>query len=162
MKNITIKAKWIEILSKYPVSLKGEVYSAVVQYLSTGTVPELSASADVAFSFIRYEIDTRKKAKSTTEPSKPATPTESVESPKTPTDPKALKDLTAPTPTEAPATAEVYTPKQRQWIAGLTTSISRARSAGVPPCCAVVKARPRSPRSSPYVGGEAYAVALER
>lgn len=57
MKNISIKAKWRQILANHPAALRGEVYNAVIEYLACGQVVDMSEAASVAFDFIRYEID---------------------------------------------------------------------------------------------------------
>ncbi|MCI9606901.1 MAG: hypothetical protein HFJ94_01850 [Muribaculaceae bacterium] len=57
MKNITIKAKWYEILSGQSDALRAQVFFAVIQYIATGQVIEMSEAASAAFAFIRYEID---------------------------------------------------------------------------------------------------------
>lgn len=45
----------------YPPEIRLEVYDAVIEYASSGTVPELKPLAKMAFSFIKREIDMDKE-----------------------------------------------------------------------------------------------------
>ena len=48
---------WADILSKFDDRIRLEVYDAIVLYQKTGNVPKLSDTANMAFSFIRMELD---------------------------------------------------------------------------------------------------------
>lgn len=51
---------WHDALSNYPVSLQQEVFTAVIKYAATGNLPVLhDPQAQIAFDFIRTEIDAR-------------------------------------------------------------------------------------------------------
>lgn len=54
---MAIKVQWCAILKQFSPDVRLEVYEAVFDYLSTGNVGPLSARSEVAFAFIRYEID---------------------------------------------------------------------------------------------------------
>lgn len=51
------RVSWHEALSDYPPEVRLEVYDAIVQYVTSGTPPQLKPMASMAFSFIRREID---------------------------------------------------------------------------------------------------------
>lgn len=55
----TFNAEWYEIIKDCPVNVKGEVFSAVMEYAMNGTVLEVGAEAKVIFLFIKREIDRR-------------------------------------------------------------------------------------------------------
>lgn len=101
--NITIKAKWCEILATQSAALRGEVYNAVIEYLVTGAVVEMSEAAGVAFAFIRHEIDAaaaacarrRASCKASVPAPSPAEPTKPAE-PAEPSEPSAPSEPTAP------------------------------------------------------------------
>lgn len=60
--------KWYEVLLDYPVEVRLEVYEAIMRYASSGTVPDLKPLANMAFSFIRKEMDyNRSRYESTVE-----------------------------------------------------------------------------------------------
>lgn len=48
---------WAEVLSDYPVEVRLEVYDAIIRYVASGTLPELKPLANMAFSFIKKDID---------------------------------------------------------------------------------------------------------
>jgi hypothetical protein len=149
MKNITIKAKWVEILSAHSVSLRGEVYNAVIQYLTTDTIPDMSEAAEVAFSFIRYEIDARKKTRKAACPDQPSDSSDQSDTSDVSKGGQESQESQDSTPSaDAPAPRkELYSPELRSAIAGIITSLSRARTAGVPEQCKVVTSRNRA-----YIG----------
>ena len=55
----TFNAEWYEIIKDCPLNVKGEVFSAVMEYAMNGTVIEVSNEAKVIFLFIKREIDRR-------------------------------------------------------------------------------------------------------
>lgn len=55
----TFNTEWYEIIKDCPVTVKGEVFSAVMEYAINGTVIEISNEAKVIFLFIKREIDRR-------------------------------------------------------------------------------------------------------
>ena len=48
---------WQEVLMAYPPEVRLEVYDAIIEYVASGTLPELKPLAKMAFSFIRRDID---------------------------------------------------------------------------------------------------------
>lgn len=48
---------WAEVLSGYDAEVRLEVYDAVIKYAASGTLPELKPLANMAFSFIKNDID---------------------------------------------------------------------------------------------------------
>lgn len=56
-KSFVFNVAWQEILSDYPAEVRLEVYDAVIRYAASGTLPELKPMANMAFSFIKREID---------------------------------------------------------------------------------------------------------
>ena len=48
---------WQEVLLGYPPEVRLEVYDAIIEYVSSGTPPQLKPLANMAFSFIRRDID---------------------------------------------------------------------------------------------------------
>lgn len=51
------RVAWQEVLLGYPPEVRLEVYDAIVQYVASGTPPQLKPLASMAFSFIRRDID---------------------------------------------------------------------------------------------------------
>ena len=49
--------EWYEVLKDYPKEIRFEVYEAIMWYASSGTLPKLGPLANMAFSFIRKEMD---------------------------------------------------------------------------------------------------------
>ena len=50
-------AKWYDVIKVYPAETRLEVIEAILCYASTGEVPQLGAVANVAFGFIKMEMD---------------------------------------------------------------------------------------------------------
>ena len=48
---------WQEVLKDYPAEVRLEVYDAMIEYVASGTLPQLKPLANMAFSFIRRDID---------------------------------------------------------------------------------------------------------
>lgn len=48
---------WKDVLMGCSPEIRLEVYDAVIEYASSGTIPELRSLAKMAFSFIKREID---------------------------------------------------------------------------------------------------------
>ena len=48
---------WQEVLKDYPSEVRLEVYDAMIEYVATGTLPKLKPLANMAFSFIKRDID---------------------------------------------------------------------------------------------------------
>lgn len=59
MKNFAFKTAWYEIIKDCTIEVKGQVFSAVMEYVMYGTLPELTGEAEIIFAFIRYDIDER-------------------------------------------------------------------------------------------------------
>lgn len=55
----TFNTEWYEIIKDCPMAVKGEVFSAVMEYAMNGTLIEVSNEAKVIFLFIKREIDRR-------------------------------------------------------------------------------------------------------
>lgn len=53
--------KWKKILEKYSDKIRLEVFDAIVDYAESGKTKELGPLAEMAFSFIKYEIDYYRK-----------------------------------------------------------------------------------------------------
>ncbi|MDE6459234.1 MAG: hypothetical protein K2K52_00155, partial [Paramuribaculum sp.] len=51
--------EWYEIIKDCTTKVKGEVFSAVMEYALTGEIIEISPEATVIFRFIKREIDRR-------------------------------------------------------------------------------------------------------
>lgn len=51
------RISWQEVLMGYPSEVRLEVYDAIVSYVASGTLPQLKPLANMAFSFIRRDID---------------------------------------------------------------------------------------------------------
>lgn len=49
--------EWAEVLSDYPPEIRFEVYEAIIGYAASGTLPELKPVANMAFSFIKRQMD---------------------------------------------------------------------------------------------------------
>lgn len=49
--------EWTEVLNGYPAEVRLEVYDAIIRYVQSGTLSELKPIANMAFSFIKNEID---------------------------------------------------------------------------------------------------------
>lgn len=60
-KSFSFKLKWHEILKAFDPALRCEVYDAVFDYVASGETYPLSAAAEMAFAFIKYEIDSHKR-----------------------------------------------------------------------------------------------------
>lgn len=56
-KSFLFNVEWQEILLDYPAEVRLEVYDAIIRYVATGTLSELKPMANMAFSFIKKEID---------------------------------------------------------------------------------------------------------
>lgn len=59
MKNFAFKTAWYEIIKDCSIEIKGQVFSAVMEYVMYGTLPELTGEAEIIFAFIKYDIDER-------------------------------------------------------------------------------------------------------
>ncbi len=59
MKNFAFKTAWYEIIKDCSTEIKGQVFSAVMEYVMYGTIPELTGEAGIIFAFIKYDIDER-------------------------------------------------------------------------------------------------------
>ena len=57
IKSIVFNLQWYEVLQEYPAEVRLEVYEAIMRYASTGTLPDLKPLANMAFSFIKKELD---------------------------------------------------------------------------------------------------------
>lgn len=51
------RVAWQEVLKGYPAEVRLEVYDAMIEYVASGTLPQLKPLANMAFSFIRRDID---------------------------------------------------------------------------------------------------------
>ena len=51
------RVAWQDVLKDYPPEVRLEVYDAIVEYVASGTLPELKPLAKMAFSFMRRDID---------------------------------------------------------------------------------------------------------
>lgn len=56
-KSFVFRAEWNRILSKLPQQVRLEVYEAIIEYGTSGTLPTLKAMAELAFDLIRKDID---------------------------------------------------------------------------------------------------------
>ena len=54
---ILFNSDWRECLREHPAEVRLEVYEAVIDYLVTGTPPNLKPTSAMAFSFIKKDID---------------------------------------------------------------------------------------------------------
>lgn len=54
---IVFNLNWKKAIQGYSADIRLEIYEAVFEYASTGTIPELSPLAAMAFEFIRFEIE---------------------------------------------------------------------------------------------------------
>ena len=59
MKNFAFKTAWYEIIKECTIEVKGQVFSAVMEYVMYGTLPELTGEAEIILAFIKYDIDER-------------------------------------------------------------------------------------------------------
>lgn len=67
-KSFVFFTSWAKVLKKYPPELRCQIYDALIEYAETGEAPELSEVAQMAFEFIKSEIDrTQEKYKKTCE-----------------------------------------------------------------------------------------------
>lgn len=75
-KTFVFNTVWYEIIKDCPAQVKGEVFSAVMEYALFGKMPEgICNEANVIFLFIKMEIDRREKRRQRTN-----TPLKSLES----------------------------------------------------------------------------------
>lgn len=51
------RISWQEVLKDYPAEVRLEVYDAMIEYVASGTLPKLKPLANMAFSFIKRDID---------------------------------------------------------------------------------------------------------
>lgn len=51
------RISWQEVLKDYPPEVRLEVYDAMIEYVASGTLPKLKPLANMAFSFIKRDID---------------------------------------------------------------------------------------------------------
>ena len=58
-KTFVFNTAWYRIIRNCSVTVKGEVFSAVMEYFESGKIIEMSNEASVIFQFIRREIDRR-------------------------------------------------------------------------------------------------------
>lgn len=58
---VSINSEWMESLQGRPTEVKAEVYEAVITYLVSGTVSDLKPMSAAIFSFIKREIDAKKR-----------------------------------------------------------------------------------------------------
>ena len=56
-KSFVFNLEWAETLSEYPAEVRHEVYDAIVRYAQSGTLSQLKPLAQMAFSFIKKEMD---------------------------------------------------------------------------------------------------------
>lgn len=56
-KSFVFNIDWYEVLKDYPPEVRLEVYEAVIKYAASGTLSELKPLSNMAFSFIKKEID---------------------------------------------------------------------------------------------------------
>lgn len=54
---ITLKAKWLEILNQFDSETRIAVFGAILEYMTSGEVPQVPATAQMAFLFIKDKID---------------------------------------------------------------------------------------------------------
>lgn len=54
---LVFNLNWRNALKHYPPEIRLEIYEGAIDYASTGVVPELSQLAEIAFQFIKIEID---------------------------------------------------------------------------------------------------------
>lgn len=57
---IKLNSEWVESISGYPPEVRLEVYEAVINYVVSGTLPNLKPMSAGAFAFIKKEIDKAK------------------------------------------------------------------------------------------------------
>ena len=51
------RVAWQEVLRDYPSEVRLEVYDAMIEYVASGTLPQLKPLANMAFAFIKRDID---------------------------------------------------------------------------------------------------------
>ena len=56
-KSFVFYFEWAEVLSGFPTEVRYEVYDAIIRYAQSGTLTELKPLANMAFSFIKNDID---------------------------------------------------------------------------------------------------------
>lgn len=56
-KSFVFFTEWSEVLKDYPAEVRLEVYDAIIEYATSGTLPELKPLAKMAFSFMKNKID---------------------------------------------------------------------------------------------------------
>ena len=56
-KSFVFFTSWAKVLRKYPPELRCQIYDALIEYAETGDAPELGEVAQMAFEFIKSEID---------------------------------------------------------------------------------------------------------
>ena len=85
---------WYKIIRNCSTLVKGEVFTAVMEYAESGKIIELSNEANVIFQFIKREIDKRevRRQKASKTADKPA-PVRQTNQPETTTETVILKML---------------------------------------------------------------------
>ncbi|MDE5745144.1 MAG: hypothetical protein K2H84_05720 [Paramuribaculum sp.] len=58
-KTFVFNTDWYRIIKNCSTQIKGEVFTAVMEYAMSGIIPEISNEAYVIFQFIKREIDHR-------------------------------------------------------------------------------------------------------
>ena len=56
-KTFVFNTDWREVLRDYPAEVRLEVYEAIIDYVATGTHAELKPLSNMAFRFIKLELD---------------------------------------------------------------------------------------------------------
>lgn len=56
-KTFLFNLEWYEVLRGYAEGVRMEVYEAIMEYAYSGTIPELGSLSNMAFSFIKREMD---------------------------------------------------------------------------------------------------------
>jgi len=56
-KSFVFNVAWHEVLTDFEPEVRLEVYDAIIEYVASGTLPELKPLSKMAFSFIKKEID---------------------------------------------------------------------------------------------------------
>lgn len=56
-KTFVFNTMWREVLRAYPAEVRLEVYEAIMDYVASGTLSELKPLSNMAFQFIKHEID---------------------------------------------------------------------------------------------------------
>lgn len=56
-RTFVFNVSWAEVLRGYPAEVRLEVYDAIIEYAQSGTLPQLKPIGNMAFSFIKNEID---------------------------------------------------------------------------------------------------------